>query len=61
MDITNLLLTSILMFIVFEIIYLITDRLLNHFSENKKPYNFKYAIFMGILMVIFYMIASRIF
>lgn len=61
MDFTSLLLTSLLMFIVFEIIYLMTDRLLNHFSSNKKPYNYKYAIFMGILMVVFYMIASRIF
>ncbi|ULG71908.1 hypothetical protein [Macrococcus brunensis] len=57
----NLLLTSLLMFVVFEIVYLITDRLLNHFSKTKKPFNFKYAIIMGILIVIFYMIANQIY
>ncbi|TDM02142.1 hypothetical protein [Macrococcus carouselicus] len=61
MQFTAVLITCLIMFGTFFLVYYGTDRLLNYFSKTRKPFNYKLAAFTGIFMVLFYLIFSNVF
>ncbi|TDL94192.1 hypothetical protein ERX27_09655 [Macrococcus brunensis] len=61
MQFTAVLITCLIMFSTFFLVYFGTDRLLNYFSKTKKPFNYKFAAFSGIMMVVFYLLFSNVF
>ncbi|TDM02147.1 hypothetical protein [Macrococcus carouselicus] len=52
-------LTSLIMLTVFVFLFAITDRVLNHFSKEKHPFDLKFAIINGLIVLIMYYLASR--
>jgi len=60
MQFAALLVTCIIMFVIFFLVYYSTDRLLNYYSKTKSPFNYKLALFFGITIVIFYLVFSSI-
>ncbi|TDM13325.1 hypothetical protein [Macrococcus bovicus] len=58
-DPITFILTSIIMLTMFVVLFAITDRALNHFSKEKHPFDLKFAVINGIIVMIFYYIFSR--